>query len=190
MFTEQFAKSFQVEIIRLCHRGLGSKTLRLELLKRLKAIVPFDYAYFSTTDPATQLITNSLVPEQPPTWVMSVFLENEFLKEDFLKFRSMLNRKQPVGVLSDATQKKLNRSQRYREVLAPLAMNDELRAIFVIDSVSWGNLCLHRAGLAYSDAEAAFVESITAHIAEGLRKALLLNSAEPTKSGGTGRADP
>lgn len=168
----------KLELIRLCHSTLDSRTLRVELLKRLKPIIPFDYAYFSTTDPATQLGTSSVLVEQPPAWLMSKFVENEFLQDDFIKFRDMFRNHQLVGVLSDATQHELHQSRRYRDILVPLAMGDELRAVFATDVVCWGTLCLHRAQTAscYTPAEAAFMAQLTPHIVDGLRKALLIDS--------------
>ncbi len=170
------------EIIRLCHSTLDSRTLRLELLKRLQTVIPFDYVYFSTTDPATQFGTSYIMLEEPPSWLMSVFVENEFLHDDFNKFNAMLKNHQTVGILSRSTGNELNRSQRYRDMLAPLAMGDELRSIFVADAACWGTLCLHREGSVYTPAEADFVAKLAPHIADGLRKALLLTSAPPEKA--------
>ncbi|MBZ0285751.1 MAG: helix-turn-helix transcriptional regulator [Anaerolineae bacterium] len=163
------------EMIRLCHSGLDSRSLRVELLKRLRMVIPFDYVYFSTTDPATQLSTSSVLLEEPPSWCMSVFLENEFLQADFNKFSEMLRNQESAAVLSQSTRHEMHRSQRYRDMLTPLGMGDELRAIFVTDAACWGTLCLHReqAESGYTAAEAAYLAQLTPHIAEGLRKALL-----------------
>lgn len=167
------------EMIRLCHSVLDSQALRVGLLDRLQKIVPFDYAYFTATDPATQLGINSVVAEQPPPWLMPIFIENEFLQDDFLKFNSLFNSGHAVGVLSAATGQELERSPRYREMLTPLSMGDELRAVFGTDSACWGTLCLHRGGVkaGYSAAEAAFLAQIAPHAADGLRKAWLLGDA-------------
>jgi DNA-binding CsgD family transcriptional regulator len=184
MKREPLAERNRLEIIRLCHSALDSRTLRVELLKRLRTVIPFDYAYFSTTDPATQFGTSSVLVEEPPAWCMSLFLENEFLQEDFNKFSYMLRHHQPVGVLSEATRHELQRSQRYRDMLSPMAMEDELRAIFVTDAACWGTLCLHRepAKSSYTSAEAAYLAQLTPHIAEGLRKALLFSNAPSPKT--------
>jgi DNA-binding CsgD family transcriptional regulator len=183
MKRDTLSERSRLEIIRLCHSGLDSRTLRSELLQRLRTVIPFDYAYFSTTDPATQLGTSSVLAEEPPSWCMSVFLENEFLQEDFNKFSDMVRYHQTVGVLSEATGNELHRSPRYREMLRPMSMEDELRAIFVSDAACWGTLCLHReqAKTRYTSAESAFLAQLTPHIADGLRKALLLNSTPLAK---------
>lgn len=181
---EVAAERTKLELIRLCHSSLDSRTLRVELLTCLKSIISFDYAYFSTTDPATQFGTSSVLVEQPPAWLMSTFVENEFLQDDFIKFGDMLRNRQPVGVLSDVTRNELQRSQRYRDMLTPLGMGDELRAVFATDAACWGTLCLHRehAASGYSPAEAAFMAQLTPHIADGLRKALLIDNVSLGKA--------
>ena len=167
------------EILRLCHSALDSRTLRVELLKRLHAAIPFDWSFFSTTDPATLLFTSSLLDFALPTWARVRLIENEYVQEDFNKFLYLLTHQLPVGVLSEQTQGELHRSQRYREIWTPLALGDEMRATFVTNAACWGTLCLHRerAAPAYTPAEAALLARLTLHIAEGLRKALLLEHA-------------
>lgn len=184
MTRKQFADRARHELIRLCHSGLDSRTLRLEMLKRLDEVIPFDYVYFCTTDPATQLLTSSVMVEEPPPWAMSVFLENEFLQNDFNKFNEMLRDHRAVGLLSEATRHELDRSLRYRDMLAPMALGDELRAIFVANAVCWGTLCLdrERARSVFTPDEAAFLAQLVPHIAEGLRKALLLDSTSTTST--------
>jgi DNA-binding CsgD family transcriptional regulator len=171
------------EIIRLCHSALDSHTLRVELLKQLQRVISSDYIFFSTTDPATHLFTSSVLDETPMP-VLSQFLENEFLQPDYNKFLTLLNTHQSVGVLSEQTQHDLSRSQRYRDILAPLALGDEMRAVFVTNAACWGTLCLHRerAASSYTSAEAAFLAQLAPHIAEGLRKALLFNATAGIKT--------
>src|SRR5215470_9292742 len=155
MKREIAAERTRREIIRLCYSALDSHQLRVELLKHLRTVIPFDYIFFSTTDPATLLFTSSVLDETP-TPVLSQFLENEFLQDDFNKFLFLLRNRLPVGVLSEQTQHDLMRSQRYRDILAPLALGDEMRAVFVTNAACWGTLCLHRerAATEYTSAEA------------------------------------
>ncbi len=187
MRRETSAERSGLAIIRLCHSSLDSQTLRIELLKRLKTVIPFDWSFFSTTDPATLLFTSSLLDFDLPTWARVRFIENEYLQDDYNKFVYLLKNDLPVGVLSQQTQGELQRSQRYRDILTPLAMDDEMRATFVANAACWGTLCLHRerAAPAYTPAEASFLAQFTPHIAEGLRKALLLEHATnaPTPDG-------
>jgi DNA-binding CsgD family transcriptional regulator len=184
MNRDRRSERTRLDIIRLCHSALDSRALRTELLHCLRPVLAFDYAYFSTTDPATQLGTSSVLAEQPPSWCMSVFLENEFLQDDFNKFSDMIRTHQSVAILSETAGQELQRSHRYREMLKPMAMGDELRAIFVTGAACWGTLCLHRekAKTSYTPAESHYLAQLTPHIAEGLRKALLLSAAPLAKT--------
>lgn len=60
------AEHAQRSMIRLCHSALDSRTLRIKLLERLQHVIPFDYTFFATTDPATLLFTGSVADETPP----------------------------------------------------------------------------------------------------------------------------
>ena len=72
-------------IVRLCHEGLDSHTLRVEVLRRLRTVVPVDAAFCATVDPATLLFTGSMV-EEIPEHATPAFLANEFLQDDVNKF--------------------------------------------------------------------------------------------------------
>jgi DNA-binding CsgD family transcriptional regulator len=184
MKRESLGEAKDLEIIRLCHSALDSRSLRSELLQSLRKVIPFDYAYFTTTDPATRLGTSSVLIEEVPSWCMSVFLENEFLQDDFNKFSDLIKNHQAVGILSELTGYELHRSQRYHEMLIPMGMEDELRAVFVTDEACWGTLCLHRekSKSKFSSSEAAFLVQLSPHIADALRKALLLNDTVSAKA--------
>src|SRR5438309_6300833 len=79
------AEQVRRDIIRLCHAGLDSWTLRVEILKRLRTVIPIDVSFFTTADPATLLFTGAVIDDQfaPAT---PLFVENEFLQEDVNKF--------------------------------------------------------------------------------------------------------
>src|SRR5579859_2679261 len=139
----QSAERVRHEIIRLCHAGLESRTLRIEIIKRLRKVIPIDVFFFTTADPATLLFTGAVVDEILER-ATPRFLENEFLQDDVNKFSRLARSARPVGSLIQATQHELQQSPRYQEILAPLALGDELRAAFVTSGACWGFLCLHR----------------------------------------------
>lgn len=76
---------------------------------------------------------------------------------------------------ADAGHRRPAGSDRYRDIFAPLGLQDELRAVLRVRGVCWGYLCLHRevASARFSAAEARFVQQIAPHIAEGIRMGLL-----------------
>ena len=175
---QQSAERVRRNIIRLCHAGLDSRTLRVEIIKRLRTVIPIDLSFFTTADPATLLFTGS-VSDEILVRATPQFIENEFLNEDVNKFRWLTNSKQVVSGLAEVTEHKLESSPRYRDILAPLALGDELRAALITSGKCWGFMCLHRERSSphFTTAEMAFISRLTPHIAEGLRTALLLSSA-------------
>jgi hypothetical protein len=175
---QQQRKADQVrrEMIQLCHAGLDSRTLRIELLKRLPSVIPIESSCFITADPATLLFTGSVVDELASATPQ--LIENELLHDDVNKFTWLARSNLPVGDLAQATQGELSRSRRYREILAPNGIGDELRAALLTGACCWGFLCVHRdrSSPHFTAAEAAYLARLTPHFAEGLRTALLLSS--------------
>ncbi len=173
----QSADRTRQDIIRLCHVGLDSRTLRLEIIKRLRRAIPLDVSFFATADPATLLFTGAVV-DQILERATPQFLENEFLHDDVNKFTWLARSTWPVGNLIHASQHELARSPRYRDILAPLALGDELRAALITGGACWGFLCLHRerSSPSFTAAEAAVLNQLVPHMAEGLRTALLLGT--------------
>ena len=110
------------------------------------------------------------------------FLENEFLRDDSVKFARLARGRSPVDSLGVATKGELARSPRYREILAPMDLGDELRAALVVGSKCWGFMCLHRERSSpnFTPAEAALLAKLAPHLAEGLRTALLIDDAQVT----------
>jgi DNA-binding CsgD family transcriptional regulator len=177
------AERTRQEIIRLSHAGLDSKTFRVEAVKQLRKAIPVDVSFFATADPATLLFTGSVV-DDVLAQASSQFLENEFLRDDSVKFASLARGRSPVDSLGAATRGELVRSPRYQEILAPMELGDELRAALVVGSKCWGFMCLHRERSSpnFTPAEAAFLAKLTPHLAEGLRTALLIGDAQGTSS--------
>jgi DNA-binding CsgD family transcriptional regulator len=171
------AERARQQIIRLCHAGLDSRALRVETLRALRQVVPLDVAFFATTDPATVLFTGA-VTDDVLHRATPYFLENEFLQDDVNKFADLARASRRVSGLGEATHGELERSPRYRDILAPRALGDELRAALTVGSLCWGVMCLHRERSSpnFTPAEAAFLARLTPHLAEGLRTALLLDS--------------
>jgi DNA-binding CsgD family transcriptional regulator len=174
----QMERTYQ-DVVRLSHAGLDSTTLRHEVLRVIKRSIPIDAAFFATTDPATILFTSAIADDillrQTP-----LFLQNEFLQADTNKFVRLSRGREHVRSLHKGTKGDLAASRRYREILEPAALGDELRAVLLIDGACWGVLCLHRekAAAAFTPAEHAFLARVAPHIAVGLRTGLTIGAAE------------
>jgi DNA-binding CsgD family transcriptional regulator len=175
------AERVRQEIIRLSHSGLDSRTFRVESVRRLRKAIPTDVSFFATADPATLLFT-SAVRDDLLAQASPQFLEREFLKDDPIKFTRLARANLPVDSLGMATEGELVRSPRYQEILAPIGLGDELRAVLKVGSKCWGFMCLHRerSGPDFTPAEAALLARLAPHLAEGLRAALLLGDSRAT----------
>jgi DNA-binding CsgD family transcriptional regulator len=173
------------DIIRRCHAGLDAPTLLEGLLDRLKTVVPFEAGLIATTDPATLLYTSAVLAEQSHVMHMPGFLANEYLDDDVLKYSDLARGPKRVGLLNQSTRGELAASPRYRELLAPMGLGDELRAAFVAGGFCWGVSCLtrERGDIPFGDDEAAAIGRLSPHIAEGLRTALLFDEASRNEVG-------
>jgi DNA-binding CsgD family transcriptional regulator len=162
------------DIVRLCHAGLDATRLRVEVLRSLRRVMPIDAAFFATVDPITLLFT-SAIADDILNKAIPQFLANEFLGEDANTFVTLAHRREHVESLQEATGGALEDSSRYRDILAPMALGDELRAALVVDRTCWGVICLHRerSRFPYTESEVTFLARLAPHIAEGLRASLV-----------------
>jgi DNA-binding CsgD family transcriptional regulator len=164
------------EIVRVCHQGLDVPGLQREVLATLRRVMSIDAAFFATADPDTLLFTGAMA-EEPLRESQALFVENEFGTVDVNKFATLATSARHVGSLDDATRHDRGTSDRYRAIMGPLGLGDELRAALVVDSRCWGYLCLHREDheLGFGPGDAALLARIGPHVAHGLRQAVLLH---------------
>ena len=169
-------------MLRKCHLGLEVADLQRRVLRSLRGLMPVDAAFFATADPGTLLFTGSY-SEEPLLAAAPLFLDNEFGAADVNRFSSLARSVPSVASLDGVTHHRRFASPRYREIMRPLGLGDELRAALVTGSECWGYLCLHRedSQLGFTAAETALIGRLAPHVAHGLRQAVLL-------SGGPGSA--
>ncbi len=164
-------------IIETCRAGLEPDALRAAVLPRLRKAVPVDALWWATVDPATLLYTQAY-REELPSDSGPYFVENEFLGDDVNKWTELAHDRFGVRTLAAATDGKLARSPRYRDIFEPLGLADELRAVFRARGAVWGFMCLHRErGALFSPQEQEFIHRIAPHLAEGVRLGLLVQCA-------------
>jgi DNA-binding CsgD family transcriptional regulator len=167
------------EVVRLSHSGLGVREFSLAAARILGRVVPFDGVCVMTMDPATLLPTGHVIVNGLPDETTPRLAEIESMEPDFNKFTELARRKAPAATLSEATGGVLERSVRHRELRRPHGFEDELRAALTGESGTWGGIVLmHQAGRAhFAPADARLVASLSGHLAEGLRRAILLPAA-------------
>ena len=174
-------------LIGRCYAGLDAASLRDEVLSRLRRIMTVDAAFFGTVDPQTLLFT-SAAADDPLRAATPLFLDNEYGRADVNKFAALAEAADPVGSLDRATRGQRAGSARYREVMSPLGLGDELRAALVTGDACWGVLCLHREDAAdgFGDREVDLIRRIAPHVAEGLRRAVTLGPVPVAAAGAVG----
>jgi DNA-binding CsgD family transcriptional regulator len=176
-------RNLTVAIADACRSGLDPDALRAAVLPKLRRVVPIDALWWATVDPATLLFTRAH-RESLPEEIGPYFVENELLADDVNKWTDLARSRDGARTLVDATDGKLARSARYRDIFQPLGLSDELRVVLRTRDTCWGYMCLHREGpQGFSAAETRFVGDVAPYLAEGIRLGLLARDA------GTGRED-
>jgi DNA-binding CsgD family transcriptional regulator len=168
------------DLAALAHRGLGVRDYALAAAGTLGRVVGFDGVCILTFDPATLLPTGAVVERALPPSALPRMTEIEVGEPDVLKFTDLASGARPAGTLAQATGGVLERSLRQRDVRGPHGFGDELRAVLVTDSGTWGGITLLREA-GSSDFDAGDVDAVAALsglLAEGLRRALLLTALE------------
>jgi DNA-binding CsgD family transcriptional regulator/GAF domain-containing protein len=178
MPTRDGGQQAEQALVRACASGLDVPALRREVLRALRRLMPVDAAFFATADPETLLFTGAAA-EEPLDRATPQFLANEFAGEDVNRFAVLARSRVPVSSLDTATRSDRWASPRYREIMRPLGLGDELRAALIAGPDCWGYLCLHREDTerGFSAAEAAALARLAPHIGHGLRSAVLVAGA-------------
>jgi DNA-binding CsgD family transcriptional regulator len=162
-------------LIARCYAGLDATALRREVASRLKTLAGVDAAFIATVDPATLLFT-SAISEDPLTEAAPAFLANELDGRDVNRFIDLAAGLGPARTLDEATRGDRDSSDRHASIMRPLGLGDELRVALRTRQACWGVMCLHRqaGATAFSSQDRDLVARIAPHVAEGLRRALLV----------------
>ncbi len=161
------------DLVRRCYAGLDGPAFQAEVVRSIHALLPVDAVFFATADPATLLFTGALA-EDPLAAATARFLDNEFGHDDVNKFQSLAIGTGHVTTLDVATGGQRAGSARYREIMSPLGLGDELRAALVTPAGCWGYLCLHRADSphGFTSAEVRLIGRLAPHLGDGCRHSL------------------
>ena len=147
----------------------------LRAAKILSRSVGFDGVAVLTMDPATSLETGAVVQNGLPAEATARLLEIEHREGDVNTFAALARSGRLAASLDQETRGQLDRSVRHRELRAPHGLGDELRTVLVSGSATWGGLTLGRSAdsAPFSAADVALMASLSRHLAEGLRRAIL-----------------
>src|SRR6185437_554624 len=167
-------------VVALCRSGLDVTQLQRQVLAALRRVMTIDAAFFASADPETLLFTGAH-SEDPLIAMAPMFLDNELSGHDVNTFPELVRAPGHVRSLDTATRSAWGESPRYRDIMRPVGLGDELRAALVVGGYCWGYLCLHRedGGLGFTAAEADVVRRLAPHVAHALRQAILLHRPVP-----------
>ncbi|MGB0095457.1 MAG: hypothetical protein WBP81_23330, partial [Solirubrobacteraceae bacterium] len=180
------------EVALLGRRGLPREQYYGEVAARLRRVFDSDAACWHTLDPGTRLITSDASGELITAGIYTQatvadagarLVASEYLIRDLNTFAGLAARRVPVGILSQATKGRPERSVRYRDLLVPSGIPFELRAAFVSRGRVWGAVHLargeHRQDFTGEDARA--LASVTGVIADGIRTSLRFDAARKAR---------
>lgn len=154
--------------------------------------IPFGFACFATTDPATGL----------PCWTFKnrpigcgdeEFAAVEFGGPDINTLAEIAHRTPPVGALVADTGGRPETCRRYRDFLLPrFGFTDELRVVFRSRAASWGVLGLYREGAAepFTPAEARELGTISGSLAQAVQHCLFAAKPPPRPAAVPASAGP
>jgi DNA-binding CsgD family transcriptional regulator len=132
------------EVKRLCYAALDEATLLREVAERVRRAVPFEGYCAHAVDPLSGLIANAVSDEMGGEKEFQLFLEHLYFADDVNPYTAMAKNRRPVALLSEATNGRLERSLRYRELMGPLGYGHELRSVFTVGNDLWGAIDARR----------------------------------------------
>ena len=167
------------EAKRLCYAGLDEATVLKEVTGRVRRAVPFEAYCVHANDPSSGLITRSIPGDALIEEWAPVFLKHVYFEDDVTPFGWMARSRRAAMPLSEATDGKLERALRYRELMVPMGFRHEIRNIFATGGQIWGCASMWRQPTSpdFTDREVDFFRRIAPHLAAGLKAAALRTEA-------------
>ena len=167
------------DITRLGRAGLDSLELLRRVTRALRPVVPFDAFCATTTDPASNLITDAISGRETgrdghADEVFGNYFARVYFEHDLGVTMAMLREGRFVSRLSDEAGDSLERSGRYRLHLAPRGLGPEAY-VTLVDRGLWGELHLTRekGTLDFAPWEIELLHRIAPHVAAGLKTSAL-----------------
>jgi DNA-binding CsgD family transcriptional regulator len=182
---EDLARRARREVIRAAHEGVDWVTMTDLVGAAIRRAVPFGFHCWGTIDPATLLLTGAVArdagAEMDVAEGLGLLPRLEYRSHDVIQWAFLARQRFPAGILSQATHGNPELSPRYRELLRPQGLDRELRASLVSNHAAWGAVGLYRdrSQPDFDDDEARFLAGLSAAIADGIRRSLLLTTPPP-----------
>jgi DNA-binding CsgD family transcriptional regulator len=176
-------------IERLAFEGLDAVTFLSEAGKALERAVPFDpqtlpTPYWVTIDPASLLVTSVVEGghgQQPCEMSPQEWAEFEYGEQGLgNRVRDVIRHPRGVQSASDLLHAHPDQADEFRALLADIGAEHEvLVALRAVDGMHWGAVYLNRepGRPDFSPDEREFLGRVAPHLAEGVRRGLLIGEA-------------
>ena len=132
------------EIVRFAHVGQDRHEYARAASQVLRRTVPFDAVTAVWFDPTTALPVDTWIDNSLTGSKGTNLAELDLQGAGLNNFWQLAASGKRAASLSQATGGNLDHSRRHRELLHPLGIGDELRAVSVGDSGMWGGIVMHR----------------------------------------------
>ncbi|WP_319459197.1 protein kinase domain-containing protein [Micromonospora sp. RTP1Z1] len=157
--------------------SLDHVALRRQASVLLRGVVGFDLAIWAVLDPTTLMWASCVVDGGPhdEQFERELFA-NEYGQEDVLRIVDLAEGPR-VGTLGASTQGDPSASWRFRNLLQPRGLGDELRLACYDGEGTWGTLLLYRAGGRFTDADIAQLAPASRPLGVALHRSLVRGDA-------------
>jgi DNA-binding CsgD family transcriptional regulator len=152
-----------------------------EAAARLQRALPHDGACWHTLDPGSDLVTEHRLQNIPDRFPL--IAHNEYQVDDVNKFADLARAPHKAASLYEATGGRLERSARYRDLLAAGGIGAELRGAFVADGATWGSVIMIRMAGAreFSRDEIDLLHQASALFARAVRRGLVTEASRAAR---------
>ena len=176
------------EVKRLCCTGLDEAVLLREVSERLRRAVPSEASCAHMIDPLSGVITNAVTEEMGGEKEAHIFFERVYFEDDVNGYHWLARNPPLVRLISEATEGRLERTLRYRELLGSLGLGYELRTTCTVGKELWGGVDLtrERGRRDFNAREAELLRRIAPHLGAGLKAAVLRSQASLESKGDGG----
>lgn len=163
------------EVRRACRAALDPIALYQATVPVLAPVLRFDRWCGLLLDPATLMNTGGHHDEGLPPEVLPRLLQIEVEEGDANAIPTLNRSRTGVSTLDRATCGRPTQSRRFQEILAPVGLGHEMRALLRDRNSVWGALVLFRSSTEpdFSDEDLALVAQIGADLARAVRRCLL-----------------
>jgi len=161
---------------RICHVGYGSMALRQELARYLRIALRADACAIGTLDPELGLLTHCVI-DGVPVELTRAYLAVAYPEQEAAAVLALGRSGRVVATTM---------SPIFTSLLESVGLPIALRAVCVYGGMLYGSACFfrERGSRPFTDDEQVLVRHLTPHVAQGLRRAALLDAARQCSESG------